>query len=221
MTFKMRKYIEQARENVSTYTIEGNEPFIDLHELLAVIVGSRAKSESCLKLASQELKDLMGFSVYEFEQAGLTYNEALRLYSSFLLAKRLMKTNNEDKYTIRSPEDGADYLMEEMRHLQQEHFVALFLNTKNEIIRKKTIFIGSLNASIVHPREVFKEALKYSSASILVAHNHPSGNPQQSQEDIHVTKRLVEAGKMIGIEVLDHLIIGDRKFTSLKEKGYI
>src|SRR5699024_12812944 len=125
------------------------------------------------------------------------------------------------RYIIRSPEDGADYVMEEMRSLNQEHFVALFLNTKNQIIHRQTIFIGSLNASIVHPREVFREAVKRSAASIIVAHNHPSGDPTQSQEDIHVTRRLAESGQMIGIESLDHLIIGDRKIVSLKEKGYL
>src|SRR5699024_5960782 len=127
----------------------------------------------------------------------------------------------EERYVIRSPEDGADYVMEELRNLNQEHFVALFLNTKNQIIHSQTIFIGSLNASIVHPREVFREAVKRSAASIIVAHNHPSGDPTPSQEDIHVTRRLVESGKMIGIEVLDHLVIGNRKFVSLKEKGYL
>src|SRR5690625_7874704 len=111
--------------------------------------------------------------------------------------------------------------MEEMRSLNQEHFVTLFLNTKNQIIHRQTIFIGSLNASIVHPREVFREAVKRSAASIIVAHNHPSGDPTPSQEDIHVTWRLVESGKMTGIELLDHLIIGNRKFVSLKEKEYL
>jgi DNA repair protein RadC len=108
-----------------------------------------------------------------------------------------------------------------MRFLSQEHFVCLYLNTKNQVLHKQTIFIGSLNASIVHPREVFREALKRSAASIICLHNHPSGDPAPSREDIEVTKRLVECGKMIGIDVLDHLIIGENKFVSLKEKGYL
>lgn len=122
---------------------------------------------------------------------------------------------------IRSPEDGADFIMEEMRDLKQEHFICLFLNTKNQVLHRQTIFIGSLNASIVHPREVFKEAVKRSAASIICAHNHPSGDPTPSQEDIQVTQRLKECGKMIGIELLDHIVIGDRTFISLKEKGYL
>ena len=137
------------------------------------------------------------------------------------LGRRMNQYKPDERYIIRSPEDGADYVMEEMRSLNQEHFVVLFLNTKNQIIHRQTIFIGSLNASIVHPREVYREAVKRSAASIIVAHNHPSGDPTPSQEDIHVTRRLVESGKMIGIELLDHLVIGDRKFVSLKEKGYL
>ena len=89
------------------------------------------------------------------------------------------------------------------------------------LFRSETIFKGSLNSSIVHPREVFREAVKRSAASIICFHNHPSGDPTPSQEDIHVTRRLADSGKMMGIEVLDHIIIGDRKFTSLKEKGYL
>src|SRR5699024_6099189 len=106
----------------------------------------------------------------------------------------------DEGYIIRSPEDGADNVMEEMRRLKQEHLVELFLNTKNKVIHRKTIFVGSLNASIVHPREIFREAVKRSAASIVCAHNHPSGDPSPSQEDIHVTRRLVEAGKIMGIE---------------------
>ena len=102
-----------------------------------------------------------------------------------------------------------------------ENFICLYLNTKNQVIHRQTIFIGSLNTSIVHPREVFKEAFRRAAASIICLHNHPSGDPTPSREDIEVTKRLVECGRIIGIEVLDHIIIGDHKFVSLKEKGHI
>ena len=110
--------------------------------------------------------------------------------------------------------------MPEMSVLSQEHFVVLFLNTKNQVLHKKTIFIGSLNASIVHPREIFREAVKRSAASIICAHNHPSGVPTPSPEDIDVTTRLMEAGLIIGIDLIDHIIIGDHQFISMKEKGY-
>ena len=127
----------------------------------------------------------------------------------------------DDRYVIRSPEDAAAYLMTEMTALTQEHFVVLYLNVKNEVLHKKTVFIGSLNSSIVHPREVYKEAVKYSAASIICLHNHPSGRPDPSPEDIEVTKRLAEAGSVMGVELFDHVIIGDHRFISLKEKGYM
>lgn len=111
--------------------------------------------------------------------------------------------------------------MSEMTLLQQEHFVVLYLNSKNEIIHQQTVFVGSLNCSIVHPREIFREGVKRSAASIICAHNHPSGNTNPSPEDIDVTRRLINAGEIMGIECLDHVIIGDHQFISLKEKGYI
>jgi DNA repair protein RadC len=111
-------------------------------------------------------------------------------------------------------------MMEDLRYHSQEHFVCLYLNTKNQVIGKETVFIGSLNSSIVHPREVYKEAIRRSSASVICLHNHPSGDPTPSREDIEVTRRLLDAGKIIGIDLLDHLIIGDGRFYSLKEKGH-
>lgn len=124
-----------------------------------------------------------------------------------------------ERTTIRSPQDAFVFL-EDMRFLKQEHFVCLCLNTKNQVLHRETVFVGSLNSSIVHPREVFQLALKKTSASILVAHNHPSGDPSPSREDIEVTRRLLDVGKIMGIDLLDHLIIGDGKFYSLKEKGH-
>ena len=109
--------------------------------------------------------------------------------------------------------------MEEMRYLEKEHFKTILLNIKNHVISIEDISIGSLNSSIVHPREVFKPAIRRSSASILLVHNHPSGDPTPSREDIEVTARLVEAGKILGINVLDHVIIGSNAIISLKEKG--
>lgn len=197
-------------------------------ELLAILLGSGTKDESVMTLANRVLMHFEGLKLLKdatFEELtaikGIGNAKGVLILSALELGKRLSQYRPSERYVIRSPEDGADYIMEELRNLNQEHFVVLFLNTKNQIIHRQTIFIGSLNASIVHPREVFREAVKRSAASIIVAHNHPSGDPTPSQEDIHVTKRLQESGKMIGIELLDHLIIGDHKFVSLKEKGYI
>lgn len=197
-------------------------------ELLSIILGSGTKHESVLLLAQRLLMHFEGLSLLKDASVeeltaikGIGVVKAVNIIASIELGRRMHALKSKDSSVIRSPEDGADFVMEEMRDLKQEHFVVLFLNTKNQVIHKQTIFIGSLNASIVHPREVFKEAVKRSAASIICAHNHPSGDPTPSQEDIHVTKRLAESGKMLGIELLDHLVIGDRKFVSLKEKGYL
>ena len=151
---------------------------------------------------------------------GIGEVKAIQLLAAIELGRRLSQKQVDEKYTIRSPQDAAAYLMPDMTSLTQEHFVCLFLNVKNQIIHKQTIFIGSLNASIVHPREIFREAVKRSAASIICAHNHPSGVPTPSPEDIEVTKRIQEAGYIIGIDLVDHVIIGDHQFISLKEKGY-
>src|SRR5699024_2065218 len=118
---------------------------------------------------------------------GIGPAKGVSILAAIELGKRISQYRPNERYVIRSPEDGADFIMEEMRNLNQEHFVVLFLNTKNQILHRQTIFIGSLNASIVHPREIFREAVKRSAASIICAHNHPSGDPTPSQEDIHVT----------------------------------
>jgi len=213
--------IHVARENILTYTAVGEENMSKLEDLLSVILGPYAKREAVYTLSNKKIKDLSEMTLMEMEQMGLSKNQAITLYGSMLMIKRYMVEERTKGVIIRSPEDAADYVMQDMRNLNQEHLVALFLNTKNEIIDRKTIFIGSLNASIVHPRELYREAIKRSSASLIVCHNHPSGSPDPSQEDIHVTRRLAESGKIVGIELLDHLVIGDQKFVSLKEKGYL
>ncbi|MBR3118412.1 DNA repair protein RadC [Oceanobacillus profundus] len=215
---------ERPRERLLSH---GAEPLSN-QELLSILIGSGTRDESVMSVANrvlmhfEGLKLLRGATIEELTSIkGIGTAKGLLILSAIELGRRMHAYKSIDKYVIRSPEDGADYIMEEMRSLNQEHFVALFLNTKNQIIHRQTIFIGSLNAAIVHPREIYREAVKRSAASIIVAHNHPSGDPEPSQEDIHVTRRLVESGKMIGIDLLDHLIIGDRKFVSLKEKGYL
>jgi DNA repair protein RadC len=108
-----------------------------------------------------------------------------------------------------------------MREQKKEKFITLYLDTKNQILKEEVVSIGSLNASIVHPREVFKSALIESSASVIMVHNHPSGDPSPSREDIMVTEKLVEGGKLLGIDVLDHIIIGDGRYVSLKDEGFV
>lgn len=143
---------------------------------------------------------------------------------SVTLVKESAKIYDLDTAVIRGPQDARDVIVEilDMENLPNEHFVMLSLNTKNKIVGVHTIFVGSLNSSIVHPREIFQRALLNNSASIMVFHNHPSGDPTPSHEDIEVTNRLKQAGEIIGIELLDHIIIGDEgRYISLREKGYI
>lgn len=197
-------------------------------ELVAILLRTGTREESVLMLANRILKtfdkiqDLRDATVEEMMAVkGIGQAKAVQILAAVEIGKRLYQKHSEGRYVIRSPEDAAAYLMTDMSSLLQEHFVVLFLNVKNEVLHKQTIFIGSLNSSIVHPREIYREAVKRSAASIIAAHNHPSGNPAPSPEDIEVTKRLVEAGSIIGIDLLDHVIIGDHKFISLKEKGYM
>jgi len=126
-----------------------------------------------------------------------------------------------ERCTISCPKDAFDLLEPELRYLNKEHFVCLFLNTKNRVISKEVISIGSLNSCIAHPREVFRSAIKHCSASLICVHNHPSGDCTPSPEDISLTKRLVEAGEIVGIEVLDHIVIGGNCFVSLRELGHV
>lgn len=208
--------------------IQNGPQSLSNQELLAILLRTGTKDESVLQLANRLINTFEGLrmlkdaSIDEITAIkGIGEAKAIHILASVELGKRITQLNYQDRYVIRSPEDGANYCMEEMRFLSQEHFITLYLNTKNQVLHKQTIFIGSLNASIVHPREVFKEAFRRSAASIICLHNHPSGDPTPSREDIEVTKRLVECGKIIGIELLDHIIIGEHKFVSLKEKGYL
>lgn len=195
-------------------------------ELLAILLRTGTKDESSIHLAQRILTECGGLRrLAESNWDELTHirgigpAKALLLQASIELGRRVARSRLPDMVKITCPQDAANLLMEELRHLREEHFVCLFLNSKNQVIGRQTLSIGSLNASIVHPREVFRAAIRRSSASILCAHNHPSGDPAPSPEDILLTKRLAEAGELIGIELLDHLVIGDNRYTSLKEAG--
>ncbi|MED4890372.1 MULTISPECIES: RadC family protein [Heyndrickxia] len=197
-------------------------------ELLAILLRTGMKEESVLELANRLIRHFEGLrflkdaSLEEMTAIkGIGTAKAVQILAAIELGRRIANLQRDARCVIRTPQDGANYVMNDMRFLSQEHFVCLYLNIKNQVIHRQTIFIGSLNASIVHPREVFKEALRRSAASIICFHNHPSGDPSPSKEDIEVTKRLAECGKIMGIEILDHLIIGEKKFVSLRQKGYL
>jgi DNA repair protein RadC len=210
-------HFQVAKEELSFYGPDGTS----LQNMLAILIGPKANPESTGKLASLGISRLVDMSIDELKKfEGIGEVSARRIVSSFGLANYIRKFKKEDSYIVRSPEDVAKYF-EDLTLQNQEHFEAIYLNTKNIIISRKMVFKGSLNSSIVHPREVFREGIRLSAASVIVCHNHPSGNPDPSRQDVEVTKRLSEVGKMVGIELLDHIIIGQGKHVSLKEKGYV
>lgn len=195
-------------------------------ELLAILLRTGTRNESAIHMAQRLLAEIggirgiMDLSLDELtKMKGIGPAKAVQIKAGIELGQRLAKARTPEARIIRSPRDAADQVMEELRYLQKEHFVCLFLNTKNHIIAQETLSVGSLNASIVHPREVFRAAIKCSSASIVCVHNHPSGDPSPSPEDIRMTDRLCRAGEIVGIDVLDHIVIGDGSFVSLKEQG--
>ncbi|WFA09572.1 DNA repair protein RadC [Tissierella sp. Yu-01] len=183
------------------------------YEALALITG--IKEESLQKFSSlREVKE-------ELPLLGITKIQRLKLEAFFTMAIRFSKENRGNKIKITTPEIVSDLLTDEMKFLQKEEFRILILDTKNQITKVETISIGTLNASIVHPREVFKTALLNSANSIILVHNHPSGDPTPSNEDINITNRLIDAGTLLGIKVLDHIILGDNRYLSFKEKNLI
>ncbi|MGP5092016.1 RadC family protein [Staphylococcus equorum] len=196
-------------------------------ELLAILINTGRKGNSSLDIANEllktvdNLKELKRLSISDLNKIkGVGLYKALILKAAFELGERMHSGSVDDKIQISSPKDVADFMMGKMEHLIQEKFIALFLNSKNVIIKQKTIFIGTLNSSIVHPREIFSEAVKCASNAIIVLHNHPSGDVTPSTEDIKTTERLKECGQVLGIDLLDHIIIGDHTYLSMVEEGY-
>jgi DNA repair protein RadC len=197
-------------------------------ELLAILLRTGSAKESALGLANRLLSQfggLPGIAQATVEQlsaiSGLGLAKAAQLKAAFELGKRLAVYNEDSRPMVTSPAEAAGLVMEVLRHEQKEHFIALLLDTRNRVIAQETISVGSLQANIVHPREVFKAAISRSAAALIVLHNHPSGDPAPSEEDRAITSRLVEAGALIGIPLLDHIIIGAGRFVSLKEQGWL
>lgn len=150
-------------------------------------------------------------------RGNLTDGEASRLAAAVELGKRMAAPGSQDKIHIGSPRDGAQFLMEKLRNMNHEVFVAVYLDTKNRIMAAKQISEGSLTCAVVHPREVYAEAIIRHAAAIIVAHNHPSGDPRPSDEDRELTRALVRTGEIMGIQFLDHVVIGDGRYYSFKE----
>jgi len=193
-------------------------------ELLAILLNKGRKGKNVLEvareiLAKQPMKKLLAAD-YEKLAAikGIGPGKACSLLAAFELTKRALEVEDNNLPTINSARDALAQL-QELRTARKEHFVVLYLNARNQLIHKEIISIGTLNASLVHPREIFEPALRILASQIIVAHNHPSGDLHPSEEDLKITQRLAAAGELLGIEVLDHLIVVDNNFSSLKESG--
>jgi len=196
------------------------------HELLAIILRTGTKDKNVVALALEVLKsveDLYGFRHVTLQELmkipGIGRVKAIEMLAAVEFGKRISRSSQVKEGTVVSSSWVGNYLTEDMSGLTQEKVTALYLNTKNDIIKKETIFVGSLNSSVAHPREIFKSAVRYSAARIILAHNHPSGNTDPSEADFAFTRRVVDAGEMMGIEVVDHIIVGDGDYLSLREQG--
>ena len=199
-------------------------------ELLAVLLRTGTRQRSVLCIAEEILahyKDRGLLAIVHMPAAelaainGMGTAKAATVLAAVELGRRLSRKAAEHIDVVKGPEDAAQYAMPRFRHEQREHFAVMLLNTKNHILGLTDISVGSLQASVVHPREVFRAAIEYAAASMILFHNHPSGDPSPSREDIAVTRRLVKAGAIMDIPVLDHIILGDGRFASLKEKGML
>ena len=213
---------DRPREKLS----EKGPQALKKEELLAILLRTGIKGRSALKIAKDILeiygdKKLLDTSHKELKNIyGIGPAKAAQILAAIELGKRLYKEKTEKEVYIHTSGD----VLKEVDHLREnkkENFVLLCLDARSKLIYKETISIGTLNASLVHPREVFEPAVRYSAAQIIVAHNHPSGNTEPSEEDLTITKRLAAAGKILGIDIVDHIIVAKNGFMSFKEKGLI
>ncbi len=200
-------------------------------ELLAVIIRTGAKGEQSIELARKILhlsklcNGILGIYHSSIEELmnikGIGKVKAVQLKCVAELAKRFRQASVKDKLSFREPRIIAEYYMEELRHEEQEKLMLLMLDTKSQLIRERVLSIGTVNASLISPRETFVEALKNGAVYIILLHNHPSGDPTPSREDIRLTNRMRQCGELLGISLLDHIVIGDNNYTSFLEEAML
>jgi DNA repair protein RadC len=215
---------ERPRERLQKFGPEA----LSAQELLALVIGRGIPKKSVMSIAQELLvrfgnvRAISHATIEELSQIkGIGLAKAAQIKACFELGKREELEPELKNFDIKDPESVVRAIRASIKDKAKEHFKLILLNPRNKIIGISTISIGTLNASLVHPREVFKDAIVHSAASVVLAHNHPSGDPDPSEDDIKITKKLVESGKILGIEVLDHIVIGKKRFKSFKEEGLI
>lgn len=213
---------ERPRERLEHYGAAA----LSTAELIAIILRVGTRDENVLRLAQRLLTaygGLAGLAQAPFSELveikGMGAAKVTQLKAAFELGRRLLVAAPHERPTVRSPTDVANLLLLEMGLLEQEHLRTVLLDSKNHVLKVHTVYIGSLNTTAVRVGELFREAIRLNCAALIVAHNHPSGDPTPSPEDVQVTRQIVEAGKLLNIDVLDHLIIGQARWVSLKERG--
>ena len=213
---------EQPRERLR----ESGSASLSNSELLAIILRTGTAAENVLGLATRMLTrfgGLTGLARASFSELcserGMGQAKSAQLKAALELGRRLSSTQPEERAVIRSPEDVANLLMADMSVLDQEQLRVLHLTSKNHVISIFEVYKGNVNTSLIRPSELFREAVRENCPAIIVVHNHPSGDPEPSREDISVTEQIVAAGRVLNIEVLDHIIIGRQRYESLKERG--
>ena len=212
--------VERPREKLMQYGPEK----LSNSELLAILLRSGKKGENVIELANKILKrfskdELPSLTFNDLKDyPGLGPAKACEIIACFELGKRLLKDKKAEIYL--EPREIWEEL-KDLRDHRKEHFVIFYLDSRNQEIKREIISVGSLNANLVHPREVFEPAVRNLAAQIILAHNHPSGDPEPSEDDLLLTKKLVESGKILGIEVIDHIIVAKDNFFSFKNKGII
>jgi len=215
---------ERPRERMRALGVEA----LSMRELLAIVIGSGSRGRGTMELADdlvssfESARELAMASLERLcRVSGVGAARAGRVMAAIELGKRVLKSSRGERKTVRCPADAAGMVMEDMMNLDREHFRVMLLDSKNAVISVETVSIGTVNASIVHPREVLKPALEKSATSIILVHNHPTGSVSPSREDILITRRFEKCGRILGIDVVDHIIIGDNKYVSMKEGGYL
>jgi len=215
---------ERPRERLKKFGPEA----LSAQELLSLVIGRGIPKKSVINIAQEllsrfgNIKAISQATIEELSQIkGIGFAKAAQIKACFELGKRQDLEPELKDFDIKNPQDIVKAIRANIKDKSKEHLQLTLLNTRNKIIGISTVSIGTLNTNLVHPREVFKEAISHSAASVILAHNHPSGDLEPSEDDLSITKRLTEAGKILGIEVLDHIIVTKNGFFSFKEKGLL